>query len=159
MASRSTHSARDFDWPLSTDIVVLPGIPGAETKSRLVRAPYPAVTVDIVKILREGGLSVEYARPKNERQLLDQKSGIDLWTPILVITQGAIASGAGNLISAAILHFIRQHRMKNTILHVKVGVLEDQDKSIRWFEGSGAAEDVLHALTTALKDPADGLDN
>jgi hypothetical protein len=43
---------------------------------------YPNTTVDVVKLLTEQGLSVDYVQPKEERSTLTLKAA-EWWIPIL----------------------------------------------------------------------------
>lgn len=135
-------------WPEDTDVLVVPGIPGKFTHLDTGEAAYPSETSDIVKLLQENGLSVRYAEPRGARVGF---KGADWWVPILIFAREALANGAGEILATVLRERIGLPRLPRTKLHVRLG-RRDADGSVRWFEASGAAQDVLTAMTGFLGD-------
>lgn len=119
---------------------ILPGIPGAPIEADPTgEISYPSTTTDIVKVLRESGVTVEYAVPREDRQLVSQKSAA-IFVPILAVTYGAV----GSLLAAAIVKLFGSERAERSELHVRVE--RGSGKNKRVFEGNGPGRDVLEAL-------------
>jgi hypothetical protein len=109
----------------------------------------PSETLDIVKILREGGLSIDFAVSREDRVEVSINAA-ELWAPIIVFTTEALASGAGQLFASAIRDRVGLDRIGRAVLHVKTGRLETKNAEVEWFEGHGNGEDVLQALELFL---------
>lgn len=139
MKASQAKSGRD-----GTDVLVLPGIPGNRGRLDDGRGAYPDTTVDIVKLLRERGISVDYVEAANRRAELTYKAD-DVWLPVLLWTSDALANGAGSLFAEVIIQLLGQRRAERKVLHVKTEV-ETRDGEKRKFEGDGPGADVIKAL-------------
>ncbi len=77
--------------PPTSAVTVLPGVPNM---ARLTVddgvVPFPDTTVDFVKILRERGIVVEYAVPREDRRYVGHKA-YELWLPILEFSMDVLA--------------------------------------------------------------------
>lgn len=129
------------------DAVIVPGIPGFEIEALDVEGPaFPSSTTDLMKVLREQGLHVEFEDPDSPHPLVSHKAA-DWWIPIMVfIIETGVASTAGNLLSHAIISLLGAKKAESSVLHVKVGVVQAGRDKIEWFEGHGKGADVLKAL-------------
>lgn len=132
----------------SSQVLVLPGVPGYAEEVDDVGA-YPSTTTDVMKVLREAGLAVEYRDPPNERKQVSL-FGIDIWMPVLQFTQDALASGAGDLLASAIRGLFGRRSVSDGTLHVRFG-REDSDGNVEWFEADGPGDNVLDAAREFLK--------
>lgn len=141
-------STEDTKSAASSQVVVLSGVPGYADEVDGVGA-YPSSTTDVMKVLREAGLSVEYRDPPNERKQVSL-FGIDIWIPVLQFTQDALASGAGDLLAASIRTLFGRQSVSDGTLHVKFG-REDGDGQVEWFEATGPGDEVLDAARQFLK--------
>jgi len=103
---------------------------------------YAGDTDDIIKILAEGGIHVDYEDIGDHAYLLLKSA--DWWGPILVFTQVALANGAGGVLALAIWELIG--RRSDTRLHIDVGSKQSEVEDVIWFRGDGRAEDVIAAL-------------
>lgn len=128
------------------DAVIVPGIPGMAVETLDVEGPaFPSTTTDVLKVLREQGLRVEYVDPSGPHPLISHKAA-DWWVPIVVFIQTGAATTVGNLLSHAIITLLGPKRAESSVLHVKVGVVHAGQDRIEWFEGHGKGADVLKAL-------------
>lgn len=105
---------------------------------------YAPDTDDLIKILAERGLKVEYQEPGGKRERLLLKSAADWWGPIIMFTQQALASGAGALLADAVREVVGKRR--DPKLHIDVGCIGSGDVEIKWLRSDGPAEEVLEAL-------------
>lgn len=135
------------EWPKGLNVVVLPGIPGKDVEVRPGELPYPTTTSDMIKILREGGLKVDYHTPDAKRVGVGYKVA-DWWGPILVVIEGTV----GSLIAAAIWELIDGARAENTRVHLKMGRAKKGRTTIEWFEGHGPAGQVIEAMKCFFDD-------
>ena len=126
------------------DVLVLPGIPGKRERLDDGRGAYPASTVDIIKLLREKGVTVDYVEPPDRRAELTYHAA-DIWLPVLLWTSDAIANGAGSLFAHAIIQLLGPRRAERSVLHVRCG-RQTGEGDIRWFEADGPGADVLKVL-------------
>jgi Flp pilus assembly protein TadD len=126
------------------NVLVLPGIPGKNERLDDGRGAYPASTVDIMKLLREQGVTVDYAEPADRRAELTYHAA-DVWLPVLLWTADALANGAGSLFAHVILQLLGPRRAERSVLHVKCG-RQTREGDIRWFEAHGPGADLLKAL-------------
>lgn len=140
--SAPTTAAEEGRLPEGLDALVLPGMPGRPSPGG-VESPYPDLTTDIVKLLREQGLSVDYAQAREQRQTVTLKAA-EFWVPILVFTADAAANGAGALLAQSIMALLGKAQSRRQLLHVRCGY--QTDKETRWFQGDGPPDDVLKAL-------------
>jgi hypothetical protein len=125
-------------------VLVLPGIPGNRERLDDGRGAYPDTTVDVVKLLREQGLSVDYVEAADRRAELTYKAD-DVWLPVLLWTSDALANGAGSLFADVIIQLLGHHRAERKVLHVKFK-WRNADGSKGKFEVDGLGADVLKAL-------------
>jgi transcriptional regulator with XRE-family HTH domain len=132
------------EGPAPADVLVLPGIPGKHERLDDGRGAYPAATVDIMKLLREEGFTVDYTEPPDQRAELTYHAA-DIWFPVLLWTSDVVANGAGSLFAHAIIQLLGSRRAERSILHVRCG-RQTQEGDIRWFEADGPGADVLKAL-------------
>jgi len=136
-------------WPEGVSALVVPGAPGKEVAIPDGRVPFPTETADIVKMLREGGLDVAFAVPREERAEVSFNAA-EFWAPILIFTSDALANGAGELLADAIRQRIGLDRIGRALLHVKIGRLKTETVELTWFETHGEGEDVLRAVELFL---------
>jgi hypothetical protein len=139
-------------WPSGLDVVVLPGFPRGADPPGLPEgeSPYPDTTADFLKLLRERGLSVDYAQPHEKRAVVAQWSD-DFIAPVLAFTAQALASGAGELLADIVRNRIDSLRLTTTKLRVKVGRHDEKTGETFWFDGEGPADQVLEAMKRGLK--------
>lgn len=126
------------------DVLVLPGIPGKRERLDDGRGAYPSTAVDIMKLLREQRVTVDYTEPGDRRAELTYHAA-DVWLPVLLWTADALANGAGSLFAHAIIQLLGPRRAERSVLHVKCG-RQTREGDIRWFEAHGPGADVLKAL-------------
>lgn len=129
------------EWPEGLDVVVLPGVPGKDVEVEGGELPYPTSTTDMIKVLRERGLKIDYHAPDAKRVEVSYKA-VDWQSPIMVFTEGTVAS----LIANAIWELIGAARAKNSPLHLKVGKAKKGRTTVEWFEAHGPAGKVLEAM-------------
>jgi hypothetical protein len=132
-------------WPDEVDAIVLPGIPGVEApfaKEDL----YPSESIELIKILRESGLRVQYLDPRRQRAEVAYRGYADYITPILIFTQDALANGAGDLLAAAIRERTSSFRSSERKARMKVGKVESPDLTVKWLEWDGPADEAIKAL-------------
>lgn len=128
------------------DAVIMPGIPGMSAAALgLDGSAFPSSTTDVMKILREQGLKVEFEARDGAHPLVSHKAA-DWWVPITVFIQTSTGTAAGNLLSQAIMSLIGHRRADSSVLHVKMGIVKEGGDKIEWFEGHGKGSDVLKAL-------------
>lgn len=126
------------------DVVVLPGVPD----TGVVRLEdglwaYPGTTTDVVKLLREQGLTVEWSHPKEERTTVEHKAA-DIWFPVLEFGRDAAASGVGEAVAAMILGLLRSRKPADTNLHLEFKIRTKG--GTREFKSSGPGDEVLKAV-------------
>jgi len=139
----------NMPWPQDTDVLVLPGVPGRMEQLSTGEEAYPSETSDVVKLLSEHGLRVCYATASDRRARVAYKSA-DLWFPVLVFSQQALASGAGQILASIVLDRIGATLPGRARLHVKLGKLQHDRTSVEWFEADGPADQVLAAIREAF---------
>jgi hypothetical protein len=130
--------------PAGVDALVLPGFPNRSDLDRDEGSFYPGETVDIVKLLKEQGLTVDFAEAREDRKTLELKAA-EFWAPILVFAYEAAAHGAGALLAHAIIQRLGHERLKRAIVHVKCGS-QQSDGTTEWFVADGPGEEVVKAL-------------
>jgi len=132
-----------------SDAVVIPGVPGVHLPPD---APdtYPSLTIDLIKILRGAGLTIDYAEPDSEKAWAELL-GAEVWVPIIVFAQQAIAAGVGGVLTAAVLELVGKVRASRSKLHVKIGRLISRNETVAWLEATGTVDDVLKAVKTFLE--------
>jgi hypothetical protein len=138
-------------WPDAADVIVLPGIPGVEPPSAKEDI-YPSDAIDLMKILREGGLRVEYLNPERERAEVAYRGYADYITPVLIFTQDALANGAGDLLAAAIRERASSFRRSDRKARMKVGKIESPDLTVKWLDWEGPADEAIVSIQV-LADP------
>jgi hypothetical protein len=145
------------DWPVGASAVVVPGIPGGPTVLPDGRLPFPTEAIDIVKMLQEGGLAVEFTVPRAERADVSLNAA-ELWAPIIIFSLDALANGAGDLLASAIRERIGFGGADKAHLHLKVGKVTSRASKVEWLEADGPAREALEALEAFLQ-PSDDLDD
>ncbi len=136
--------------PDNVDCLVLPGVPGRWDRSEDGSALHPGPTLDVVKLLRTEGLSVEFSEPPESRRELLLKSE-EIWLPILAFTTDAVANGAGSLLAHAVIQRFGRKRAEKARLHVRCAAVSGTDQA--WFEAEGAGDEVLQALEVWQGEP------
>jgi hypothetical protein len=143
-------------WPHDLDVLVLPGIAGKS--DRQLQTLYPSSSSDFIKLLREGGLRVDYAG--RERGTEVAQKAIDVFVPVLVFTSTVAAGTISTLLASAIQEVVGKRRLKTTAVHLKLGRTTHSDGTIdEWIELDGPAEAVIAELRKRLHDGTDGPDN
>jgi hypothetical protein len=127
-------------------VVVLPGLPGWSTSTSRDRVghPYPDTTYDVVKLLREQGLSVEYTVAPEDRQTVSLQAA-EHWLPVLVFGYDVAVSIGAELIAGAITQLFGTFQRGNDRLHVRFGSTS-ADGKVEFFEAHGSAADVVDAI-------------
>lgn len=128
-------------------VVVVPGVPAHSKRLDSGQGLYPSTTIDIVKLLREAGLTVEYQEQREDRRTLGLKS-IDIWIPILLFSRDIAWDVAVSYVSDAIHQLFDQRQLSRATLKVEVG-REDRKGEAVWFKGEGKADDVIRAMREA----------
>jgi hypothetical protein len=134
--------------PEGLDAIVLPGVPGVDTPG-VDEDPYPASTIDVIKILRAEGIQVDYAQPTRPRVSVDLKAA-EVWMPIVVFTSEALANGLGGVLTAAFLEIVGKARAGRTRMHARVGRMRSDDIGVEWLDVDGPAEAALEAIERFL---------
>lgn len=138
------------DVSTAPSVMVLPGIPGQMERLETGQGAYPSTTTDLVKLLCEAGLTVEYAEEREDRRQISYHAAVII-IPILLFAQGVVWAVAADLIADAIRGLFSRDRIKKGRLRVKVG-RRGADGEAHWFEADGNAEDVLQAMRDAQLD-------
>lgn len=152
-------------FPEGIDVLVLPGFPDREIQLDEPASPYPSTTVDVVKRLRQLGLGVDYAEPREARLEVTLKA-FELWIPVLQVTQQVFINlGVWQLIRAFELRSAARDREQMTapvaddagardtesaespLLHVRLAVVREGGHETRWIEADGSPEDVARVLS------------
>lgn len=129
--------------PPNVDVLVLPGLAG-KPHTTDEDSVYPGVTTDVVKLLREMELRVDYWQPRESRKTIVRK-GADIWIPILLFTEQVVANGGGTLLANAVTQLLGKRAAERSVLHVKCGAASGEGQ-VEWFEAHGPGTDVLKAL-------------
>ena len=126
------------------NVLVLPGFPNRSiAKPETGEDVYPSGTGHLLKLLREGGASAEYADSASPRVQIALKAA-EYWIPILLVLRDVFVSAEGALLVDAIREWTG--REKKAILHVNVGCVDTENAIIEWFSADGAGDEVLDAL-------------
>lgn len=148
---RSYNGAVDIsdqipEWPEGVDVVVLGGLASGDVDGLGPdQIPIPDDTTNVVKLLRERGLAVEHAVPRERRAEVARWSGSEYIVPILLFTSEVMANGAGAILAEVIMQRLAMLRPGQQ-LHVKTARVETKEMSAEWFEGDGPADEVIEAL-------------
>jgi hypothetical protein len=130
-------------WPQGVDVLVLPGFPDRDIEDIEGKKVYPSDAIDVVKVLRGMGLTVEYTVPKPSRAIVSLKAS-DLWIPVLLVLQGVFINwGTSDLRDAFLLW---RGRTAPKALHVKMGVLTEKGREVRWVQASGDPDAVISTI-------------
>jgi hypothetical protein len=132
----------------SPEVIVLPGVPFYDAPTRPEHL-YPATTIDILKILRTKGVSIDYAEPSHGRATLELMAW-EYWVPIVVFGYEALAHGVGGLFTEAVLGLIGKANTGRTKMYARVGRVTRDDETIEWLEASGRTDAVIPALREFL---------
>jgi len=130
------------------DVIILPGIPGMTTEMMGLEpseSAFPSTTTDIIKILREQALQVDFESPDAAHPLAAHKAA-DLWIPLAIFIETGAAHAAGDLMARAIVSLIGRRRAETSVLHVKLGRVRRGRDKIEWLEAHGKGSDVLKAM-------------
>lgn len=126
----------------TVDVRVLPGIPNQQLPQG-VDVAYPGDAFDIVKILEEGGLQVEWSHAVEERTTLEHKAA-DVWIPILAFVSAVGAQTCGALLASAIEDYLGKRRAAKSTLHIEFE--RHRDGNIETFKSTGPGGEVLEAM-------------
>ena len=135
---------KDDGGPASVDVLVMPGVPGKRDRVEDGRGAYPSTAADVMKLLREEGVRVDYAESDDRRAELTYH-GAEIWLPVLLWTSDSLANGAGSLFAHVIIQFLGEKEAERSVLHVKCGRQSGAGDK-QWFEAHGPGKDVLKAL-------------
>jgi hypothetical protein len=95
------------------------------------RRPYPETTVDIVKILREADITVEFDDQPSERAYVGHKA-LEVWLPILEISGNYLLGISGGLMTWLITEYLTKQtgntQDDEAIIHVTYRVLDDDGR-------------------------------
>jgi hypothetical protein len=153
-------------FPEGIDVLVLPGFPDREIRLDEPGSPYPSTTVDVVKRLRQLGLGVDYAEPREVRLEVTLKA-FELWIPVLQVTQQVFINlGVWQLIKAFELRSAARESEQTSVsdnnddasdkatetadsplLHVRLAVVREGARETRWIEADGSPEAVARMLS------------
>jgi hypothetical protein len=147
-----------------SELLVLPGFADREVKGPASgEVVYPMGTGDFMKLLREGGGSIDYANPDQQRVTVALYAA-EYWVPIIIMVRDLLVGVEGALLADVILEWTRGGRPvyesrehgearelpeseatepKDALLHVKIGAVDLSAGTIEWFEASGSRDDVL----------------
>lgn len=134
-----------FEADHDLDVVILPGIPETGIE-RLEdgRWAYPGTAPDASKLLREHGLNVGWAHPKDQRATVEHKA-LEIWLPVLLFLRDAVASGAGEVVASLVLGLAgSKQAAEDARLHVEFKV--KRGDGVKTFKASGRGRDVLKAM-------------
>ena len=138
-------------WP-DADVVIIPGIPGWSypADEDKLQSPYPTTTIDMAKILRSEGLTVEHALPRGERQEISLKAA-EYWLPVLVFSEAVNTTDdlplAVDLLIGAITKLLGALLLRRPRLNVRFGQGQP-DGTVDFFEAHGDADSVFTAMRT-----------
>ena len=153
-------------FPEGIDVLVLPGFPDRGIALDEPGSPYPSTTIDVVKRLRQLGLRVDYAEPREARLEVTLKA-FELWIPVLQVAQQVFINlGVWHLIKAFELRSAaREHEQLTAadddlagvdttddasappVLHVRLAIVREGDRMTRWIEADGSPDDVARVLS------------
>jgi len=134
----------DPAWP-DADVVVLPGLPGwSQSADDRVQNPYPDTTLNMVKILRSNGHTVEHAFERSKRQEISLNAA-ECWVPVLVFANDVGVETCVQLLVHAIRQIVGASQPSQTKLHVRFG-RQGPDGTVEYFEGHGDGDKVLEAI-------------
>lgn len=94
----------------------LPGLPGFSADAG--KFPYPDVTTDLVKVLRERGIAISYQHGRQERQYASLNAA-DIWIPVIQVFYETLLALDGHLLAEAIIDALGIDRAKKSQLHVE----------------------------------------
>jgi hypothetical protein len=130
------------------DAVIVPGVPGM-TAERMGLEPeeavFPSTTTDVMKVLREQSVQVEFEDPDAAHPLITHKAA-EYWIPVAIFIETGAAHAAGDLMARAIVSFLGRRRADKSLLHVKLGRVTRGRTKIEWLEAHGKGADVLKAM-------------
>lgn len=137
---------REPDWPEFEGVLVVAGLPGwsqAGTTDQ-VSNPYPETTTDVVKLVREQGLTVQYAVPREDRQTVSLNAA-EYWLPVLVFAYDVGTNLVAGYFTGVITQLLGSLPKRSDRLHVRFG-RETTDGAVEYFEAHGPAPDVVKAI-------------
>jgi hypothetical protein len=136
-----------YDDTNTSNVLVIPGVPGIFDRVETGEWAYPDSTDDVIKLLREVGLTVDYSVPRSERVQVSHNAA-DFWLPVLLFVQQTSWDAIVSYVTNVLTILIGPLDVSNRRLHVKVGT-KYPDGTDQYFEGSGKAKDVLAAMRQA----------
>lgn len=145
-------------FPENVDVLVLPGFPDREVALNEAGNPYPSTTIDVVKRLRQLGLTVEFTESREQRLEVALKAS-ELWIPVLQVAQQVFINlGVWQLIKAFELRSTARSasagediagesdRAEAPLLHVRMAVVREDGRETRWIEVDGSPDDVVRVI-------------
>ena len=132
-------------WPNGIGALIVPGLPGrADDPEAVENALYPSSTIDVVKLLREHGIAVDYAPVDKPRAELSLKAA-ELWVPLIIFARDVLAEGGAHVLVDVVWDRLHGRNHGKSILHLNVGS-RGAGGQVEWFESHGHADDVLAAF-------------
>jgi hypothetical protein len=127
----------------SCRVIIMAGLPDRPDYSVPNGHPYPLLTSDIVKLLRQQGLEVDYEHQPADR-IAVSLNALELWLPILNFVGDVGANVPANIVANLITSYFRGSRLKqdNTVLHLEIRISSKKKE----LKASGRPEDVLAAV-------------
>ena len=123
---------------------VLAGLPRSLTTPDGVDVVYPDTTIDMIKVMREVGLNVEFADPEAARTLVGHKA-FDVWLPILEFSS-TLLGGTASILLANLIQRYFDNRDAVPVAHIswRVGM---SDGSYEEFDFDGPSDLAVEAAT------------
>ena len=120
MGSPTSEPVLPDSWPDGVGALIVPGLPGRGSDPEAAEnALYPGSTIDVMKLLREQGVVVDYAPVDKPRAEIELKAA-ELWVPLIIFAKDVLIDGGAHALVEVIwdrLHGRRTH----AILHLQVG--------------------------------------
>jgi hypothetical protein len=116
------------------DALIVPGVPDMTAEMMgldPLEAVFPSTTTDVIKVLREQSVQVDFEEPDARHPLVSHKAA-EYWIPVAVFIETGAAHAAGDLMARAIVSFLGRRRAEKSLLHVKLGRVRRGRHKIEW---------------------------
>lgn len=133
-------------------IIVESGFPGKPNYSTPDGHPYPSSASNVVKLLRQEGMQVEYAHEKSERRVVSLNA-LEVWLPILSFVGDVGANIPANIVATMIMNYFKgmKNGTSDTLLHLEYEFQDSKGNKAK-FSASGSPEHVISALKEVKDD-------